>query len=67
MEPWVYAAAAVWAFERAVRLVAHVMRFCHSRLVVRRPLVKAEATLQDGAIKLAVPFGVGSWKAGQHV
>ncbi|GAA6012243.1 hypothetical protein JCM11491_007069 [Sporobolomyces phaffii] len=63
---WVYAAAAVWAFERVVRLVWHVSSIVNTRLVVRKPLIEARASVVSGAIKLTVPFPGGTWEAGQH-
>jgi len=63
---WVYAAVAVWAFERLVRLVLHVSSIVNSRLIVRKPLIEARASIVAGAIKLTVPFPRGQWEAGQH-
>ncbi|GAA5977551.1 hypothetical protein JCM11641_006861 [Rhodosporidiobolus odoratus] len=66
MQPWVYAAAAIWIFERVVRFVWHFAGIANTRLVLRRPVIKAQATVSHGAILLKVPF-TGSWSAGQHV
>lgn len=66
MEPWVHAAAAIWAFERAVRIMMSVLDRFHSKVILRTPVVRAEASLQHGAIKVSVPFS-GTWKAGQHM
>ncbi|GAA5928689.1 ferric reductase family protein [Sporobolomyces koalae] len=65
-QPWVYAAAAVWVFERLVRLGWHVSSIVNSRLIVRKPLIQAKASVVAGAIKLTVPFPGGDWQAGQH-
>lgn len=66
MTPWVYAGVAVWVFERAVRLALHVASRFHSRLILHRPLIQAEASVCHGAIRLSVPFPSGKWEAGQH-
>ncbi|GAA5999354.1 hypothetical protein JCM5350_007034, partial [Sporobolomyces pararoseus] len=66
MVNWVYAAVAVWVFERLVRLVFHVSTVVNSRLIVRKPLIQAKASLVAGAIKLTVPYPGGNWQAGQH-
>lgn len=65
MEPWVYAAAAIWAFERASRLVRHVGTIFHRRVILRAPLLTGEAKVVHGAIVLSVPFA-GTWSASQH-
>ena len=66
MVNWVYAAVAVWVFERLVRLVLHVSSVVNSRFIARKPLIEARASLVEGAIKLTVPFPGGNWIAGQH-
>ncbi|GAA6012427.1 hypothetical protein JCM10207_007083 [Rhodosporidiobolus poonsookiae] len=62
-----YTAIALWAFERATRLVQFFSLELLLRFRARRPLVKATATLVHGAIVLRVPNAKGGWKAGQHV
>ncbi|GAA5878675.1 hypothetical protein JCM16303_002165 [Sporobolomyces ruberrimus] len=66
MVNWVYAAVAVWSFERLARLVWHVSSIVNSRFIVRRPLIEAKASVVAGAIKLTIPFPGGNWEAGQH-
>ncbi|GAA5836180.1 hypothetical protein JCM3766R1_001987 [Sporobolomyces carnicolor] len=66
MVNWVYAAVAVWVFERLVRLALHVSSVVNSRFIARKPLIEARASLVEGAIKLTVPFPGGNWIAGQH-
>ncbi|KAI5479003.1 ferric-chelate reductase [Pseudohyphozyma bogoriensis] len=66
IEPWVYAASAIWIFERVCRLISHLAGVLHTRVVLRRPLLQAEATVVSGAILLNVPFPAGTWEAGQH-
>ncbi|KAL8292721.1 hypothetical protein RQP46_001333 [Phenoliferia psychrophenolica] len=65
MEPWVYAASAIWSFERASRLARHFGSIFHRRIVLRSPLLSAEAKVVHGAIVLSVPFA-GAWGASQH-
>ncbi|CEQ42459.1 SPOSA6832_04257, partial [Sporobolomyces salmonicolor] len=66
-QDWVYAAVAVWCFERACRLGLHVSSIFRARVIMRRPLLEARASIVHGAIKLSVPFPAGKWQAGQHV
>ncbi|BGP16028.1 ferric-chelate reductase [Rhodosporidiobolus nylandii] len=66
-ETWVYAAAGIWIFERLTRGVSHFASIVNSRLILRRPVVRARATVCEGAIKLSVPFPDRAWQAGQHV
>ena len=49
----------------SIRIVSHFSGPLRSRVFLRAPVVHAEASLQDGAIKLSVPF-TGEWQAGQH-
>ncbi|KAL8284135.1 hypothetical protein RQP46_004884 [Phenoliferia psychrophenolica] len=62
---FVYASVGFWVFERCVRVVRHIGTMLHTRLVVRRPLLQAEASVSSGAIVLKVPFQA-DWTAGQH-
>ncbi|KAK4701780.1 hypothetical protein P7C70_g4442, partial [Phenoliferia sp. Uapishka_3] len=63
---WVYAAVAVWAFERVSRLARHFGTIFHHRIVLRAPILTAEAKVVHGAIILSVPF-TGIWHPSQHV
>lgn len=63
MYNYIYAASAVWAFERVYRWT----RFFVTRFGFHRPVtVNAEAHVSHGAILLKVPMGNASWEAGQH-
>ncbi|GAA5835676.1 hypothetical protein JCM11251_002994 [Rhodosporidiobolus azoricus] len=66
IQNWVYAATAIWVFERLTRLVLHFASLVNSRFIVRRPVVRAQATVSNGAIKLSVPYPHGEWQPGQH-
>ncbi|GAA5901561.1 hypothetical protein JCM6882_006312 [Rhodosporidiobolus microsporus] len=63
---WVYASAGIWIFERLTRAVFHFASIVNSRFIVRRPVVRAQATVSNGAIKLSVPYPHGDWQPGQH-
>ncbi|SCV70272.1 BQ2448_1666 [Microbotryum intermedium] len=60
---WV--AIGLWGVERLLRLCKLVSIRLLTRLQLRTPVVKASATLIEGAIVLRVPFH-GTWEAGQH-
>lgn len=62
---YVYAAVGFWAWERLARLARHVGTIIHTRVILRRPLLQAEASVVSGAIVLSVPF-YAPWSAGQH-
>ncbi|GAA5857451.1 hypothetical protein JCM8547_009278 [Rhodosporidiobolus lusitaniae] len=66
IEDWVTASAVIWAFERFTRVVLHFASVVHTRLIVRKPVIRAKASVCNGAIKLSVPFPSGEWKAGKH-
>ncbi|GAA6002484.1 hypothetical protein JCM10207_001145 [Rhodosporidiobolus poonsookiae] len=63
---WVYATVAIWAFERVTRFVFHCASIVNTRFILRRPVIRARATVVNGAIKLSVPFPSGTWAPGQH-
>ncbi|KAM0750445.1 hypothetical protein T439DRAFT_334799 [Meredithblackwellia eburnea MCA 4105] len=65
IQPWVYAATAVWVFERVARLARHLGTIFHRRLMLRSPVLQAEAQVLHGAIILTIPFR-GTWEAAQH-
>ncbi|SGY15059.1 BQ5605_C013g07228 [Microbotryum silenes-dioicae] len=60
---WV--AIGLWGVERLLRLCKLVSIRLLTRLQLRPPVVKASATLIEGAVVLRVPFH-GTWEAGQH-
>jgi len=62
MYDWIYAASAVWIFERLWRAT----RFFYNRCGFHRPVLQADAQVVNGAILLSVPFPEGGWRAGQH-
>ncbi|GAA5911724.1 hypothetical protein JCM6882_006955 [Rhodosporidiobolus microsporus] len=62
-----YTSIALWSFERFLRLIQFVdLSLLLTRFRVRRPLIKARATLVHGAIVLRVSNESGDWGAGQH-
>ncbi|GAA5859135.1 hypothetical protein JCM1840_003767 [Sporobolomyces johnsonii] len=63
VRPYIYAAIALWALERLLRLC---QLFSLLQFRPRRPVTKARATLSHGAITLLVPSPRGRWEAGQH-
>ncbi|KAI5480555.1 hypothetical protein MNV49_000251, partial [Pseudohyphozyma bogoriensis] len=65
LRKWVYAPIAFWLLERGLRILQLVSVQMLIRLKWRPPLIKANATLIEGAIVLRVPFK-GKWYAGQH-
>lgn len=66
MEPWVEATVGIWLFERLWRICSAVVSVVDFRIFVRKPVVKARASIVDGAIKLTVPCKGQAWTAGQH-
>ncbi|GAA6027262.1 hypothetical protein JCM8097_002536 [Rhodosporidiobolus ruineniae] len=66
IQDWVYATVAIWLFERLTRIVFHVSSLVKSRFIVRSPVVRARATVSNGAIKLSVPWTGGDWHPGAH-
>ncbi|BGP34443.1 ferric-chelate reductase [Rhodotorula toruloides] len=62
---WLYGPLGFWIFERVMRLVQTCSLSLLLQLKFRSPLVKASATLIEGAVVLRVPFK-GEWQAGQH-
>ncbi|GAA5893721.1 hypothetical protein JCM5296_001116 [Sporobolomyces johnsonii] len=67
IQNWVWAAVALWVFERVCRIGMHASSVFHARVIARRPLMQARARVVHGAIKLSAPFPAGKWSAGQHV
>ncbi|GAA5896682.1 hypothetical protein JCM8208_004265 [Rhodotorula glutinis] len=65
LKVWLYVPLGFWIFERVARALQLVSISLLCRLQFRAPLIKARATLIEGAIVLHVPFK-GEWHAGQH-
>lgn len=58
---WLYVPLGFWIFERVMRLVQTCSLSLLLQLKFRSPLVKASATLIEGAVVLRVPFK-GEWQ-----
>lgn len=65
LKVWLYVPLAFWIFERVARALQLVSINLLCRFKFRAPLIKARATLIEGAVVLHVPFK-GEWAAGQH-
>ncbi|GAA6058332.1 hypothetical protein JCM3770_001972 [Rhodotorula araucariae] len=65
LKVWLYVPLGFWIFERIARTLQLVSISLLCRLQFRAPLIKAPATLIEGAVVLHVPFK-GEWQAGQH-
>ncbi|BGP42478.1 ferric-chelate reductase [Rhodotorula kratochvilovae] len=65
LKVWLYVPLGFWIFERLARLLQLVSISLLCKLQFRKPLIKARATLIEGAVVLHVPFK-GEWNAGQH-
>ncbi|GJN93475.1 hypothetical protein Rhopal_006532-T1 [Rhodotorula paludigena] len=65
LKVWLYVPLAFWIFERFARALQLVSINLLCRFKFRAPLIKARATLIEGAVVLHVPFK-GEWAAGQH-
>mgnify|MGYP003876220857 CR=1 FL=1 len=61
LKVWLYVPLGFWIFERVARALQLVSISLLCKLQFRAPLVKARATLIEGAIVLHVPFK-GEWK-----
>ncbi|BGP13382.1 ferric-chelate reductase [Rhodosporidiobolus nylandii] len=62
---WLYVPLGFWIFERVARFLQLFSISMLAKGEFRSPLIKAHATLIEGAVVLRVPFK-GKWKAGQH-
>ncbi|GAA5876800.1 hypothetical protein JCM8547_003169 [Rhodosporidiobolus lusitaniae] len=62
---WLYVPLGFWIFERVARALQLMSINLLAKFQFRAPLVKARATLIEGAVVLRVPFK-GEWSAGQH-
>ncbi|GAA5825973.1 hypothetical protein JCM11251_000072 [Rhodosporidiobolus azoricus] len=62
---WLYVPLGFYIFERVARALQLMSISMLARLQFRSPLIKARATLIEGAVVLRVPYK-GEWTAGQH-
>ncbi|GAA6007228.1 hypothetical protein JCM10207_001553 [Rhodosporidiobolus poonsookiae] len=62
---WLYVPLGFWIFERVARALQLMSISLLAKLQFRAPLIKARATLIEGAVVLRVPYK-GEWSAGQH-
>ncbi|GAA5991533.1 hypothetical protein JCM11641_000197 [Rhodosporidiobolus odoratus] len=62
---WLYVPLGFWIFERVARALQLFSISMLCKFQFRAPLVKAQATLIEGAVVLRVPYR-GKWRAGQH-
>ncbi|BGP48060.1 Vacuolar protein sorting-associated protein vps5 [Rhodotorula kratochvilovae] len=66
MQDWVMGTVGIWVFERLWRICSVFTSFANMRFFVRAPIIRAKATIVDGAIKLDVPCKGRMWAPGQH-
>lgn len=63
---WLYVPVGFWVFERLARMVQLVSISLLTKLEFRSPLIKARATLIEGAVVLRVPFK-GKWEGEEEL
>ncbi|GAA6048267.1 hypothetical protein JCM3770_006512 [Rhodotorula araucariae] len=66
MEDWVLGTVGIWVFERLWRVCSVFTSFVNMRFFIRAPIIRAKASIVDGAIKLTVPCKGRMWGTGQH-